>query len=499
MMTNEPEPTATPGSADRPAQAAPAPTPGAEGAEGEGAGAVDAGGRIADPGEASAIAMRVLALADEEDFDAIRELFLPQVQGMVSADGLRAVWTDEVAKLGSMTGAVAPHVEPARAGVLVVRVPVAFERGARTLVVTVAGGRLGGLQLASAAAAAPVAPWEPPPYVDPDAFVERDVTLGQDGTPGQEGTPDQHGTPGQEAMLGLDGTPGGDGTLAVPGTLTLPRGAGPWPTVVMLPGSGPNDRDGTLGRNKPLKDVAWGLASAGIAVVRFDKVTYAHPAEVSRMPGFTLFDEYVPAAVAAVDLLTRQPEVHAGRIFVFGHSLGGTVAPRVAEEAPTVAGLILFGAGAEPMHRSAVRQVRYLAGLSPAMSAATVTALARQAGAVDSPDLSPTTPATDLPFGAPATYWLSVRDYDPTALAARLGKPILVLQGARDYQVTVADDLALWQSALAGRPDVTIRVYDADNHVFFPGSGPSSPAEYEPVQHVDPQVVADIATWIHDG
>lgn len=361
----------------------------------------------------------------------------------------------------------APSTESMRSGATVVKVPVTFERGERTLVVVVApDGRLGGLQIAPAGAAAPIEPWQPPPYADQDAFTERDVLLG-------------------------------DGPLGVPGTLSVPRGAGPWPAVVMLAGSGPHDRDGTMGRNKPLKDVAWGLAAAGIGVLRFDKVTYAHPADVSGRPEFTLSDEYVPAAVAAVDMLTGQPEVDAGRIFVFGHSLGGTVAPQVAEAAPAVAGLILFGGGAEPMHRAAVRQVRHLAGLSPAMSQATVDALARQADAVDSPDLSPATPAADLPFGVPATYWLSVRDYDPAALAARLGKPILVLQGGRDYQVTVADDLARWQAALAGRPEVTIRVYDADNHLFFPGSGPSSPAEYEPAQHVDPQVVADIATWLH--
>jgi hypothetical protein len=60
----------------------------------------------------------------------------------------------------------------------------------------------------------------------------------------------------------------------------------------------------------------------------------------------------------------------------------------------------------------------------------------------------------------------------------------------------VTDDLAGWQTSLAGRPDVTIRVYDADNHLFFPGTGRSAPAEYEPAQHVDPAVITDIADWL---
>jgi hypothetical protein len=66
----------------------------------------------------------------------------------------------------------------------------------------------------------------------------------------------------------------------VPATLTLPHGNGPWPAVVLLAGSGPQDRDETVGPNKPLKDLAWGLASRGIAVVRFDKITLA-PSQAS--------------------------------------------------------------------------------------------------------------------------------------------------------------------------------------------------------------------------
>jgi uncharacterized protein len=75
---------------------------------------------------------------------------------------------------------------------------------------------------------------------------------------------------------------------------------------------------------------------------------------------------------------------------------------------------------------------------------------------------------------------------------------VLIVQGGRDYQVTVADDLPTWQAALGGRPDVTIRVFEADNHLFFPGSGPSSPAEYEPAQHMDPEVITCVADWITD-
>jgi hypothetical protein len=73
---------------------------------------------------------------------------------------------------------------------------------------------------------------------------------------------------------------------------------------------------------------------------------------------------------------------------------------------------------------------------------------------------------------------------------------MLILQGRRDCQATVADDLPGWRAGLAQCPDVTIRVYDPDNHMFFPGTGPSTQVEYVPAQHMDPAVVADVASWL---
>jgi hypothetical protein len=160
-----------------------------------------------------------------------------------------------------------------------------------------------------------------------------------------------------------------------------------------------------------------------------------------------------------------------------------------------VAGLVILAGGAQPLHRAVLRQARHLASLSPHGGAQPVLdALAEKVDAVDT--AAESTPAEQLPLGAPASYWLDLRDYDPAALAATLGKPMLVLQGGRDYQVTVDDDLVVWERALAGRPDVTVRVYPNHNHLFVPGSGPSSPAEYEPAQHVDGAVVADVADWL---
>ncbi|MGH2871272.1 MAG: alpha/beta fold hydrolase [Solirubrobacteraceae bacterium] len=415
------------------------------------------------------VALKALELAQAGRFDEIREMFTPQLRQLVVPEALREGWEAELTRQGPVVSIGEPTSDPGARGSPIVRVPVRCERGGFTLIASMGPeGQLAGLQLAPSSAAAPIAPWEPPADADPTRFDEHELTIGS-------------------------------GPLSVPGSATIPRTSPPVAAVVLLAGSGSLDRDETIGRNKPLKDIAWGLATRGLAALRFDKVTHAHPAEVARKREFTLSDEYVPHATAAVKLLRDHPAVDPERVFLLGHSLGGTVAPRVAATIPSVAGLISLAGGAAPLHWVIVRQLEYLASLSPGGGASAqpaIDALRERAQMVDSPDLSPDTPLERLPLGAPAAYWLDLRGYDAPELAARLGKPMLILQGGRDYQCTVDDDLARWRAALAEQPQVTIRVYPSQNHLFTPGSGPCTPAEYEPAQHVDAEVITEIADWI---
>jgi dienelactone hydrolase len=290
----------------------------------------------------------------------------------------------------------------------------------------------------------------------------------------------------------------GASPLAVPGTLTLPRGTGPFPAAALLSGGGPFDRDGTAGPLKPLKDLAWGLATRGVASIRFDKVSAVHADVLAEMLEFTAADEYLRYARDAFRLLSQHPDIAPDRIHLVGHSMGAKMAPRVAEAEPEIAGLVLLAADAIPMQRSAVRTVRYLVslGLVPADAAL---AMERAAAVVDSPELSSSTATEDLPLGYSGAYWLDLRSYDPVATAQKLTQPMLILQGARDYQVTEAEDLALWRTGLADRPDVDIRVYPTANHMFTPGTGPSTPAEYSTPANIEPEVVEDIVRWIDPG
>jgi pimeloyl-ACP methyl ester carboxylesterase len=199
--------------------------------------------------------------------------------------------------------------------------------------------------------------------------------------------------------------------------------------------------------------------------------------------------EYVPHAIAAV----RKLREYIDQVVLIDHSMGGKVAPKIAAEEPAVAGLVIMAGDTQPMQHAAVRVMSYLATNPEAVPPEVIEQFMRQAAVVDIPDLSPDTPSSDLPFGMPASFWLDLRDYDPVVTAAKLDVPILILHGGRDYQVTVADDLPAWRDGL---PEATIRILAADNHLFFAGSGPSTPADYETAQHVDPEALTTITTWM---
>jgi dienelactone hydrolase len=287
----------------------------------------------------------------------------------------------------------------------------------------------------------------------------------------------------------------GPARSALPGTLTLPAGTGPWPAVVLVAGSGPQDRDETVQTVAPFRDLADGLARRGVATYRYEKRTKARPADLVGRP-ITVDDEYVRDAVAAVRLVRRRREIDPARVFVLGHSQGGTVAPRIAAAtAPPLAGLVLLAAATEPFEQSYLRQVRYLASLDGDVSAVEqgqIDQVQHLVDLVESPALTPDTPASAL-LGIPASYWIDLRGYDPVAAAVKLPIPMLIARGDHDYQVR-AQDLEAFRAALGGRRDVVFKTYPALGHPFI--AGPATPAVYAGGGHVADVVIADIAAFV---
>ena len=299
--------------------------------------------------------------------------------------------------------------------------------------------------------------WQRPEYSQPAAFKERDVTVGE-------------------------------GEWKLPGTLTVPVGAGPFPAIVLVHGSGPNDRDETVGGTKVFKDLAEGLASRGIVVLRYEKRTLQYRARIAAIKNYTVQDETVDDAVNALATVRAQPEVNGGRVFVLGHALGGYVAPRIAEQDGKLAGIVLMAANARPLEDVLVDQVTYMGITGKQLeNAKAIQASVKKLGPgdEDSPSLG----------GVPASYWLDLKGYDPAAAAKKLGIPMLILQGERDYQVTMAD-FALWKAAAGSSKGVAMKSYPALNHLFVAGEGKSLPAEYSRPGHVAPAVIEEIAKFV---
>lgn len=308
--------------------------------------------------------------------------------------------------------------------------------------------------------------YAPPPYIKTESFREKEITVGA-------------------------------GEWTLPATLTTPVGAGPFPAVVLVHGSGPNDRDETIGPNKPFRDLAGGLASRGIAVLRYEKRTKQYGARLSSIRNLTVKDEVLDDALAAIELLRKTEGIDAKRIFVLGHSLGGMLIPRIGQLDRNLAGLIALAGATRPLEDVIPEQLAYIFSLDGSVSPEEqkqIDLAKEQAAKVKA--LKPEEAnSTAVLFSAPASYWLDLRGYNPPETAKELKQPLLILQGERDYQVTM-EDFKRWNTALSGKSNVTFKSYPSLNHLFISGTGRSTPSEYERAGHVDERVVEDIAAWI---
>lgn len=271
--------------------------------------------------------------------------------------------------------------------------------------------------------------------------------------------------------------------------------APPFPAVVLVHGSGPNDRDETYGPNKLFKDLAWGLASRNVAVLRFVKRTEQYCGKLSDSDIATVREESIDDVRTAVDLLEKTPGIDPKRIVVAGHSLGAMLAPRIADGDPRVHAIVLLAGPTRSEGQIMRDQTRYLVG-PWGMSEEEATKAIRDAIAerLDAPDLKP----DEIVEGITGRYWIDPRDHHGVRVVGKLSVPILVLHGARDYQVTL-EDLEGWKKALAGKANATFKVYSELDHHFMPGKGPSTPQEYNVPSHVPRYVVEDIASWVAGG
>lgn len=403
-----------------------------------------------------------MELVSTRAFADATEVFDDKMKAGLSVAELEAMWTQLDGSLGGFKELGKVRTEASKPYRVFV-IPCVFAKG--TLEAKLAWddhGRLAGLYFTQ-----PAGEYTPPGYAAKDA-VTREVVVGQD-------------------------------PWKLPGELVLPAGAGPFPAIVLVHGSGPGDRNESVGPNRPFQDIAFGLAAKGIAVLRYDKRTRVHGKSLgSVVATFTVKEETIDDALAAVALLRATPEIDPARVFVLGHSLGGQLAPRIVEADPKLAGYVILAGSTGGIGDAIVRQTEYIFRLDGDLTAdeeAKLSPLRAHAERVRAIAGGAEASPTEMIFGAAPAYWRDLGKYDAPALAAKIDRPVFVLQGDRDYQVT-RTDFDAWKKALGSKPRATLTRYAKLNHLMMVGDGPSGPEEYKLPSHVDGQVIDDMATWI---
>ncbi|MGB0035572.1 MAG: alpha/beta fold hydrolase [Candidatus Acidiferrales bacterium] len=418
------------------------------------------------PSATVAAAQEVIQQLAAGQYDKIEAQFDARMAAALPPGKIASVWPGLIQQVGAFQSVVETKTTKVQ-GVDVVTLVCKFQNAVLDAHVAFDhDGKIAGLTFRPHQDPAP--PWTPPAYAKPDSFTEQSLLVT-------------------------------NGKFELPGTLTMPKGDGPFPAVVLVQGSGPNDEDETIGPNKPFKDIAEGLSSRGVAVLRYIKRTRKYGLQSSDDPAkLTVDEETMSDARAAVDLVAKQPKIDPARVFVLGHSLGAYLAPRIATGDSQIAGIVMLAGNTRPIEQLALDQVRYIASLNGAPNEDEQKQIAKveeNVRQIESSDLKPGDSVTFLGGSSPGAYWLDLRGYQPVETATQLKLPILILQGGRDYQVTPAN-FDEWRKALASHSNVTFKLYPGLNHLFIDGSGPSTPQEYNKPGHVAEGVISDVVVWI---
>ncbi len=276
--------------------------------------------------------------------------------------------------------------------------------------------------------------------------------------------------------------------------LTTPKNKKNPPIVVLVHGSGPNNMDAQLGPNRIFKDIAYGLASNEIGCLRYNKRSYAYAVEMANnMTKLSIDYVVVDDAVNAIELARQKTK---GPIILAGHSLGGHLAPRIAQRVD-VDGVIILAGNVSPLEDMLVPQYQYLKDndSSQNITEFQMNMIRNQVKNIKENNYDSTTVGPLLPLGLPGSFWISLKDYYPDSVASLQKQAYLILNGGRDYQVTTLE-AKKWNNGNNNKASKTI-IYPEMNHLFYKGEGICLPSEYYEENSFDSEVLMDMVNWIN--
>ena len=287
------------------------------------------------------------------------------------------------------------------------------------------------------------------------------------------------------------------------GLLTIPdRLEQNIPAVVIVHGSGPSDMDGTYYANKTYKDIATLLAKHGIAVLRYDKRTHAHKkkwAKEDKIHIFTVYEEVIEDAVRAANLLYEDKRI--GKVFIFGHSMGGQLAPRIDACGGNFHGLIIAAGSPRTIRELMAEQMddaaRNYKGLLGIIARWQIKKIKPKLSEMDNWNADELKTKKFLGSKGAGHYFKDMEDNPPSLYLKNMTKPLFILQGDKDFQVKTETDFAGYQAMLYNHPDVSFKIYKGLNHIFTTSHGTNTVKDYKIPGTVSSQVTDDVAAWIH--
>lgn len=278
------------------------------------------------------------------------------------------------------------------------------------------------------------------------------------------------------------------------GTILIPEKNNLKKLVIFVHGSGPQDRDETIYENKPFKDIAENLYLKGIASYRFDKRTLTNPESFNDKS--TIDDEVTNDVVNIINYFKENEQFTAYEIILLGHSLGANLMPRIAGKSVQISKLILLAGNARSLEKLIAEQYDYLYKQNPSEELKEeIKKVTEQIALLNSKSFNVNTPKEQLPFKLSGHYWKSILDYNPLKEVKNVKIPMLILQGERDYQVTM-EDFELWKGTLKSNKKARFISYPKLNHLFMSGENISEPKEYMTKGNVDEMVINDIFNFM---
>ncbi|MCL2820940.1 MAG: alpha/beta hydrolase [Oscillospiraceae bacterium] len=292
------------------------------------------------------------------------------------------------------------------------------------------------------------------------------------------------------------------------GLLTIPeKGNTPYPAIVLVHGSGPNDMDEKVGNCYTFKDLAKGFAERGIATIRYNKRTKTYGKEMVKGadgPNLTVWDETIEDAIFATELMKKDPRINPEKMFIAGHSMGAMLAPRIDAEGGNYTGLILLAGSPRKLEEIIIEQSdNSIALLNPFLrwiANMQIKKLKSKLSGIY--ELSDEEAKKKSFLGKyMKVYYFKEWGLKPAeGYLKALTKPIYVTQGDMDFHVSVENDFMKYKEILADHPNATFKLYPNLNHLFMPTvyglDITKGVKEYRKPQHVEEYVMDDIAEWI---